>query len=221
MLGLYFGGQWFQTKFGNSLGNIELDAVLDEAHEWQAEATMNPVEEGSPVSDHIIEQPDKLKIRGFVSETPLVASESVRGAKGTPWAESLTQPLFDLLRDLIKAREPMTVYTKYRIYDNMVLTNLTIPRSAATGEALEFTAEFVHIRKVATQTVDVPPGISAKNDAKSSPSLSRKTQPQKNAGKKQPETIDIYKNRSFAKRLTDMSQGKGTGPDFRGRVSVP
>lgn len=187
MIGLYFGGQWFQTTFGNSFGNIELDAVLDESHDWQADATINPVEEGSPVTDHIIEQPDKLKIRGFVSETPLVASESVRGAKSTPWAESITQPVFDLLRELIKKRELITVYTKYRIYDDMVLTNLTIPRSAATGEAIEFTAEFVHIRKVATQTVDVPDGISAKKDKKSDAGVGKKTEPQKDAGKKQPE----------------------------------
>lgn len=187
MIGLYFGGQWFQTTFGNSYGNIELDAVLDESHDWQADATMNPVEEGLPVTDHIIEQPDKLKIRGFVTETPLVASESVRGAKSVPWAESITQPVFDLLRELIKKRELITVYTKYRIYDDMVLTNLTIPRSAATGEAIEFTAEFVHIRKVATQTVDVPDGISAKKDKKSDASVGKKSEPQKDAGKKQPE----------------------------------
>lgn len=199
MIGIYFGGQWFQTAFGNSLGNIELDAVLDESHDWQADATMNPVEEGSPVTDHIIEQPDKLKIRGFISETPLVASESVRGANSTPWAESLTQPVFDLLRDLIKARETVTVYTKYRIYDDMVLTNLNIPRSAATGEAIEFTAEFVHIRKVATQTVDVPDGISAKKDKKSDASVGKKSEPQKDAGKKQP--AEVKKPSSVLSRM--------------------
>lgn len=192
MIGIYFGGQWFKTNFGNSLGNIELDAALDESHDWQADATMNPVEEGSPVADHIIEQPDKLKIRGFVSETPLVASESFRGANNTPWAESLTQPVFDLLRDLIKARETVTVYTKYRIYDDMVLTNLNIPRSAATGEAIEFTAEFMNIRKVATQMVDVPDGINPKKDAKAggaSGSTARKAEPPKDAGRRQPATV--------------------------------
>lgn len=199
MIGIYFGGQWFQTTFGNALGNIELDAVLDEAHDWQADATMNPVEEGSPVTDHIIEQPDKLKIRGFISETPLVASESVRGANSTPWAESLTQPVFDLLRDLIKARETVTVYTKYRIYNDMVLTNLNIPRSAATGEAIEFTAEFVHIRKVATQTVDVPDGISAKKDKKSDAAAGKKSEPQKDAGKKQP--AEVKKPSSVLSRM--------------------
>ena len=31
MIGLYFGGQWFQTAFGNQYGNIELDAALGRA----------------------------------------------------------------------------------------------------------------------------------------------------------------------------------------------
>jgi len=202
MIGIYFGGQWFQTTFGNALGNIELDAVLEEAHDYRAEATLNPVEEGSPVTDHIIEQPDTLKIRGFVSETPLVASESVRGAKNTPWAESLTQPVFDLLRSLIKARETVTVYTKYRIYSDMVLTDLNIPRSAATGDALEFTAEFLHIRKVATQSVNVPPGISSTKSKKTggvNGSVAKKSEPQKDAGKKQ--AVEVKKPSSTLLRM--------------------
>lgn len=193
MIGLYFGGQWFQTTFGNLYGNIELDAVLDENHEWSAEATSNPVEVGAPVTDHVIEQSDKLKIRGFVTDTPLNLSQSVSGLVNSGSVGNRTQAIFDLLHQLIKLKEPMTVYTKHRIYDGMVLTNVTIPRSAGVGEAIEFTAEFIHIRKVATQMVDVPSDISAKKDAKAggaNGSIAKKAEPTKDAGKKQPETVD-------------------------------
>lgn len=192
MIGLFFGGQWFQTAFGNQYGNIELDAALDENHEWSAEATSNPVEEGAPVTDHVIEQSDKLKIRGFVTDSPLNLSQSVSGLVNSGSVGNRTQAVFDLLYDLIKIREPMTVYTKHRIYDNMVLTNVTIPRSAGVGEAIEFNAEFIHIRKVATQMVDVPDGINPKKDAKAggaNGSTAKKAEPTKDAGKKQPETV--------------------------------
>lgn len=192
MIGLFFGGQWFQTAFGNQYGNIELDAALDENHEWSAEATSNPVEEGAPVTDHVIEQSDKLKIRGFVTDSPLNLSQSVSGLLNSGSVGNRTQAVFDLLYDLIKIREPMTVYTKHRIYDNMVLTNVTIPRSAGVGEAIEFNAEFIHIRKVATQMVDVPDGINPKKDAKAggaNGSTAKKAEPTKDAGKKQPETV--------------------------------
>lgn len=192
MIGLYFGGQWFQTSFGNAYGNIELDAVLDEAHEWSAEATSNPVETGAPVTDHVIDQSDKLRIRGFVTDTPLTISQSVQGIVNSGQVGNRTQAVFDLLHQLIKIKEPMTVYTKHRIYDDMVLTNVTIPRGAGVGEAIEFSAEFINIRKVATQMVDVPDGISAKKDAKAggaNGSTAKKAEPSKDGGKKQAETV--------------------------------
>jgi hypothetical protein len=183
MIGLYFGGQWFQTAFGNLYGNIELDAALDENHEWSAEATSNPVEVGAPVTDHVIDQSDKLKIRGFVTDTPLTSSPSLPQI-------SRSQDVFDLLYELIKLKEPMTVYTKHKIYDDMVLTNVTIPRAAGVGEAIEFSAEFINIRIVATQMVDVPDGINPKKDKKADAATGKKTEPQKDGGKKQAQTVE-------------------------------
>ena len=188
MLGLFFGGQKFQSMFGNQYGNIELDAMLDESHEWSAEATSNPVEEGAPVTDHVIEQADKLTIRGIVTDAPLNASSSILGFIGGGSADNKTQSVFDLLNTLIKKREVLTVYTKHKTYDDMVLTSVTIPRSASVGEAVEFRAEFIHIRKVATQTVDVPDGVSAKPEAKAGGAggaVSKKASATKASGKKQ------------------------------------
>ena len=192
MIGLFFGGNSLRTSFGNTFGNIELDAVLDENHEWSAEATSNPVEVGAPVTDHVIEQSDKLRIRGFVTDSSISLSMSIMGLLNLGDVGNRTQGVFDLLHQLIKLKEPITVYTKHRIYDDMVLTNVTIPRSASVGEAIEFTADFVHIRKVATQMVDVPDGVSAKKDAKAggaNGSIAKKSEPTKNIGKKQVETV--------------------------------
>lgn len=186
MIGLYFGGQWFQTTFGNQYGNIELDLALDEVHEWTADATTNPVEEGAPVADHIIEQSDKLKLTGFVTDAPLAISPSVDGVINNGQVGNRTQPVFDLLYRLIKAKEPVAVYTKHRLYLDMVLTNINIPRNAGVGEAIEFTAEFIHIRKVATQMVDVPKGINPKKSASTN---GKKTEAQKDSGKKQTQPI--------------------------------
>lgn len=183
MIGLYFGGQWFQTRFGNQFGNIELDLNLDEGHEWKAEATMNPVEEGAPITDHVIEQSDKLSLKGFISDTPLtITSANID-------LENRTQPVFDLLRELIKAREPVTVYTKYWTYADMVITSISIPRTAGQGEALEFSIDFVNIRKVATQMVDVPEGISRKKDKKGDKATGKKAEPQKQKGKTENEDL--------------------------------
>lgn len=184
MIGLYFGGQNVRNYFGNQFGNIELDVMLDEKHEWAADATSFPVEEGSPITDHVIEQADKLMITGFISDTPIIASVSVTKLIG-----ERTQGVFDLLNRLIKLREPITVYTKYRAYINMIMTKVDIPRTAGQGEAIEFTAEFINIRKVATQIVGVPKGISSNKKSKTSKALGNKTEPKKTTGKKQPVTV--------------------------------
>ncbi len=190
MIGLYFGGTQFVTLFGNEFGNIELDANLEEVHEWSAEATENPVEEGAPVSDYVIEKSDKLRIRGFVSDSPVgeVAETRINGVYNDNTLDNITQTVFDALRTLIKEKEPVVVYTKHRIYDDMVLTSVNIPRTPSVGEAIEFTAEFVHIRKVSTQTVDVPDGISKKKTAKAGTATQNKAAPQDKAGNKQAET---------------------------------
>lgn len=202
MIGLYFGGRQYKTLFGNEFGNIELDANLEEVHEWSAEATENPVEEGAPVSDHVIEKSDKLRIRGFVSDSPTSDTMITRivGLYNGKTLDNRTQTVFDTLQTLIKTKEPIVVYTKHRIYDEMVLTGVNIPRSPGVGEAIEFTAEFVHIRKVRTQTVDVPNGISKKKTAKAGTATQNKTAPQDKSGNKQAENKET-KSSSVLKRI--------------------
>ena len=182
MIGILFENSSFVTKFGNQFGNIELDATLEETHEWMAEATMNPVEEGAPVTDHVIEQPDKIRIKGFITNSPITSGISFSQI-------SKTQEVVDMLYDLIKEKEPVTLYTKYRVYTEMVLTNVSIPRAAGVGDAIEFNADFVNIRKVATQSADIPPGIGQKKTAKTPASVQKKAEPTKDAGKKQTEPV--------------------------------
>jgi hypothetical protein len=171
-IGLYFGGAGFSPTFGNDLGNIELDAVLDEAHNWAADVTSNPVESGAPI-------------------TPLTLSQTVAGQYNSGTSGTRTQPMFDLLNALIKAREVVTVYTKHAIYSDMAITEVSIPRGPQDGEALEFTVSFRAIRTVATETVDLPAGISAKAAAKvggATGSVAKKAAATKNVGKKQAAT---------------------------------
>ena len=197
MVGLYFGGEWFLSQFGNEFGNIELDAALDETHEWSAEATMFPVEEGAPVTDHIIEQPDKLRLRGFVSETPIGSAALV-----VPVGGSRSRAVFELLEKLIKLRATMTVYTRHKNYPDMALVGVNIPRSSSVGEAIEFTAEFVRIRRVATQLVDIPPGVNPKPGKTA---VGKKAEAAKDSGKKQ--AAPVARPSSTLRRLTSSAGG--------------
>lgn len=57
------------------------DAIRTEDHTMSATVTEHPVENGSIISDHVIQQPDKLTITGLVSNTPidLIGSYAVTG----------------------------------------------------------------------------------------------------------------------------------------------
>lgn len=187
------------TSFDNGLISIDLDVTMDEAHEWTNDVTTSPVEIGSPISDHIQEMPDRLTITGMISDAAI--SESILSQLQTASSGGIdsssyitrVQTTFDLLRAMIKWKRLVTVYTRYKIYPDMALSSINIPRSAGIGEAINFTAQFVNVRLVESQTVDVPPGISKKADAKAGGAggaTAKKTQVQKKGGAVQASPVE-------------------------------
>lgn len=160
------------------VASVDFDALLEENHEWSNEVSTSPVENGSPVADHIIPNPDKFRCTAMISDSSIFGFTD-----GS--TESLTQSTFNLLRQLHLNREPITVFTKYFQYDDMAISSIGIPRSGVNGDSLQFSLEFVNLRIVNTQTTKVPEGISKKLDKKSTPAVQKKTDPQKTTGAKQ------------------------------------
>jgi len=104
-----------------------------------------------------------------------------------------TQTAFDLLLKLKEDRVLLTVYTKFKIYTNMALKSVNLPRDSGVGDSIKFKMEFINVRLVDTQTVDVPPGISKKLDKKSGADVQKKTEPPKDAGKVEPKPVEKSK----------------------------
>ena len=175
------------TLIESDVISIDLDVTLDEAHEWLNDVVTNPVEIGSPIADHIQQQPDKLTITGMISDSPITDSiVSQLNSIGDSEFGTRAQTAFDLLRALMASKKLVTVYTRYRIYTDMALASINIPRSAGLGEAIQFTAQFTHVRMVETKTVDVPAGVSRNKDAKADGATKRKTDQKANGGKADP-----------------------------------
>lgn len=75
---LLLGKTQFKTKIGVFKVNgqitqdgLDLDAAMSVGHEYTANITKNPIEDGSDVTDHIRLQNVQLNINGFVAEKPL------------------------------------------------------------------------------------------------------------------------------------------------------
>lgn len=185
MIGILFDSRKSPTTIASDLISLDLEVMSDEVHEWSNDVTENPVELGSPVADHIQPKADKLTITGWISDAPLDHSflDSFSGFLDNSLYSARLQTHFELLRALMDARAPLIVYTRFKTYTDMALVSCNISRSTGTGEALPFTLNFMHIRLVATQTVDVPPGISKKLDKKADASTAKKAQPKANNGK--------------------------------------
>lgn len=204
--------------------DFTVDATLTENHSFEAEATDNPVEEGVVISDHINLKPEMFSLTGVISDTPLSFGSSLAGAATTAGAlagQKIVGPLgayaglgagavanlligpsnrmknaFDHLRNLQSARVPFTVVTGLNVYENMVITSLTINRDNKSGRSFNFTATLKKIRIVKSQVVDI------KNVPRNVTGASKKTE----LGKKAAEEAS-KENRTLTAQLFDYATG--------------
>lgn len=126
-LALLFGKKYDRTR----IGSVFLDATISEDHSYNSRVTSYPVETGGIISDHIINEPETLTITGIVSDTPLNILSSFNRSVDA----------FNRLVRVHDLRERITVITGIKIYTNMVMTSLQVPRNVSTGQSLTFVIE--------------------------------------------------------------------------------
>ncbi len=145
---------------------VDIDAVLSEKHRFDNLVTEHPLEDGSPVTDHIVNQPVVLDMEGRITDTPLsilasvgsgatglIASDlSVDGQQIDPAAIAAgtgvlgaTLPgraklAYQELVALYVSRETFTVLSGINEYLNMAFESLEFPRNAQDGRSLRFRA---------------------------------------------------------------------------------
>lgn len=168
----------FGGEAKDSIGGFELDVTLDETHSWANEITDNPVEEGVPSTDFIAKQPDIITMRGLASTASLGQGLLTFVQFGT--ADNV-QEAFDALYRLKESGEPVTVTSKLKTYKDMVVRTVDIPRTPNIGEAIQYTVELKHVRRVTSKTAEVPEGIGT-NQADS---VGTKAKPEAKKGQQQ------------------------------------
>ncbi len=150
---LFFGQQ------RSEIGSIVVDAVIREVHENTSQVTENPVEEGADVTDHVRIMPKMLTMDCVISDTPLSLSviRNISGAVGSVTelisGRTLSKDAYDKLVEIQELREPITVVTGLKAYENMVLERLTTPRDSRTSNAIHFTARFKEVVVARTKTI--------------------------------------------------------------------
>lgn len=131
----------FKKIIEKKLGNIVIKVFNQETHSRTNTITRYPVEEGSDITDHIQDLPPVLNISCLIE-----AEED-----GSNIFEK-----FKELEDLASSKEVISVVSGLKVYNDMVITNLSIPRTSKNGGSLTFSASLEQIRIVSSQAVTIP-----------------------------------------------------------------
>lgn len=137
----------FSKGVPKSIGGITIDAYIQEGHRKAANVTNYPIENGSFIADHVIQRPDVISIQGLVSKSVLGTSAL---------SNSRILDTYEILTFLKELGLPITIVTGLKVYEDMVITNLDVNRTARNGQSLPFSLTAQKITIVQSQTAQIP-----------------------------------------------------------------
>ncbi|MNS74331.1 hypothetical protein D3C72_1078040 [compost metagenome] len=129
---------------------IKLDATMSQDHQFGAEITDYPLEDGARAADHISVRPYKLTIRGIISYVPIVKPESPENRQPTRHTTG-----FDRLRRAITDREIVKVQTGLHVYTDMAFEDMGVRKDEPTYD-VPLALTFKQIRFATAKTAAIP-----------------------------------------------------------------
>ena len=164
----------FYPKEGYSVGEIDIDLILDENHSKHAVVTENPLQDGRAVSDGIYLQLREGSLNALVSNHSLKHVQKIDDEKQNAetlmnmaqWKDQLKNRARDAwndLKDLMDKKQPVKIVTSLETYDNVVITDIETSRDGETGEALEIMINFRQIQTVSLMETVVSGPVQPKD----------------------------------------------------------
>jgi hypothetical protein len=166
----------FFKETGKAAILLKLDACLSQSHKYANHVTAYPVESGLDISDHIRQDPETFSIEGIITNSPvsflpLLTSFAtiVNGGKDRVMTAYEALLLIagrklvkvpdikgEFIRTTIESKPLIVdISTNLRVFNDMIIENLTFDFDAKTGDALPFKAEAKRIRKVTTASTTI------------------------------------------------------------------
>ena len=150
---------------------LQFGAIVSENPVWTSQPTVNPIENGATVTDHVRTLPRTLNIKAIICDlTPAQLATSfgdliqlanvvsnLFGSSNNP-----VQDAYNYLFNLWKAATPFDFVSGLDIYQNLVIAKLSIDRTSETGNILYLTITFQEVLIVQSQTVLIPASILSK-----------------------------------------------------------
>ena len=146
-----------QTKIYAELFPAEIvtfDALISDNTDVSVTVTDHPIEDGADVTDHIRDNPDKLKIDILHSQTPANIPDLVLATANPSFFRH--EDVWAQLKEWIKAHALVTVATSVTTWHHMAIESLSRQRTAAIGHAVEASITLKEIVKIKSSTALVP-----------------------------------------------------------------
>lgn len=152
---------------------IIIDATIRENHSFSSKTTNHEIENGSIISDHIINMGKTLTIEGIKSDDPLTIASvglttsaglvsnlfegfgaaSVTAAPGVGLfiadelfpSDKPSKVAMDVFDELYEKKHTVKIITGLKSYTDMVLERLNVPRNSRNSRSLTFTATFRNV----------------------------------------------------------------------------
>ena len=119
-----------------------MDGYYAEEHRVRVRTTDYPVETGADLTDHVVREPYRLKVKGSATEYQQGSQAGLQA-----WSKILRH---------INLRQPITVVTRLGTYSNMILVDSKVPINDSTGLSLDIDMELKEILR-ANVTRDAAP----------------------------------------------------------------
>jgi len=151
-----------------AIGNIAVQATLEENYSDNLQITEHPVELGAAITDHAYRKPSELVMHCAWSNNILSALEGAYSAPfdgGSMLTADYVAAVYSSLLNLQQSRVLFAVSTSKRLYTNMLLTSLNATTDNHTSQILLLTATMREIIVVATQVTTLPPTANQANPA--------------------------------------------------------
>lgn len=147
-----------------------VEASLSETHTLNIEVTDFPVEQGADITDHRRVRPEELRMNGVQSDTPILTQAELQSIGYDSVNPGIVDGAYRFFLDLRDSGDLVSIATKKRNYQNMMMTSLSVPDGPGQSDILDFTVSFKEVRIVQNKTVQVttrtPGGQATKNKGK-------------------------------------------------------
>jgi len=135
------------------IAGVPVSARMQEVYQYRAEVTRYPIESASLASDHVILYPIEIELT----------------AEAANWYPQMPGYALNLLEQMWKSRNMLTLITTHKQVQNMVLREFRAENEAPIWGKLSFHAVFQQIPLVVIQAQNSPPsqtgGSSSANPA--------------------------------------------------------